>query len=64
MLALTMGKGDKIDIGNVTITYVRMSGSGKIVVGFEAPEEVQILRHNAVCKVAKTRKEVNDEIFT
>jgi len=54
MLVLTMKIGDKIDIGSdITICYTKKKEKDQILVGFEAPENVQIIRQNAKCKTKK-----------
>ena len=58
MLVLTMRENDKIDIGDdITICCVRMnSKSNQVKIGFEAPKEIQIVRHNAIRKDKKGRE--------
>ena len=49
--------GDKIDIGpNVTIKYMSQRKGGKILISFEAPKEIQILRQNAKYKTKKGKQ--------
>ncbi len=43
MLVLTRKPGEKVLVGHVTVTVLEMSGS-KIRLGFEAPDDVRILR--------------------
>jgi len=55
MLVLSMKKGDKIDIGdNITVCFVKHKSNQQIAIGFEAPKEINIVRHDAI---VKTRKE-------
>ena len=54
MLVLSMKKGDKIDIGdNITVCFVKKKSRGQIAIGFEAPKEINIVRHNAIIKIRK-----------
>lgn len=66
MLVLALGPEEKIDIiahqaDNIVITYCGISkqNKNKILIGFEAPRSVDIVRQNAVCKTKKGNKDEN-----
>ena len=44
MLVLTRKKGEKIRIGDIEITVLEVSQSGRLKIGIVAPKDVVILR--------------------
>lgn len=58
MLALTLAPGERVQVGdNVWITILRKSAQGgKVRIGFEAPQEVPIVREGAKEKTPRRRQ--------
>jgi carbon storage regulator len=52
MLVLSRKRGEKVVIGNnITLTVVEVDGN-RVRLGFDAPEQVQILREELACWTA------------
>lgn len=50
MLALSRKPGEKVVIGNgITLTVVKVSG-GRVRLGFDAPDQVRIVRSELACR--------------
>ena len=56
MLALTIKVGHSVKVGETTIHVVRLKPDG-VILAFDAPDEVQIVRDDAK---SKERKELSD----
>lgn len=55
MLVLTRKEGEKIVIGNITVTVVKV-WPGRVRIGIEAPPNINVRREEIPAKKIKNRK--------